>query len=1002
MAFCFDRIHPHILCEVSMPVQKILARSETNDPLTIARAVFKGQCPGELDALFLEASQKTVFAVAGLPRRVPVALAFYRLPLFQQWYRGLGNFSKSVLLVWNPGETRITGWVAKDTPVPLSLSQELQEKFLSLLNQSLSWGGLLNADGSHQGDPRDPVPGPHFAVNLLIGNRIGFSNPLQTTPKSVVDRWGRGSFRSHAATQVLATRWDLRQEENGFPANRQFYLTENGEQVFYSAPAKDDFTGDIQYIHGTNWTKITYQTDDLAVERCIFLLPYEPDLPLACEVQMIRITNKKANPKKLRLVYTGMFGPSKPGALMEDVLYSNIIMQAGLLRNPDGTIQALFGDYQPINDRNDIRFQSLKVLDGEEPAWPDGFSTVYNDFVGNGTLEHPEGIDALDNRLGRKGPGFFALGVPVSLGAGLTRTVVSFTGLVSSKQGTPLTEESLQNEISALWNRYADTPTLERALAQQDTWFQDYARSVQFQTDRPALNTLLNKNLPFQVYYQTFVSRSFCQTQKGYREIGFREIQDLFASMVYFCAQGKSNLVRDLLGEWASHIHHFGYADHNFYWVGKEPGKWSDDALWLVQAVSRYLDLTGDQNFLKCSFPVAGSDQSRPLFETLIAIVHYSGKVSVGCHGIPLLDNADWNDCLKLDADHLDGPAKEKLYWSQVSSGETVPGGALQSRFTESVMNGFLLKLAADLLAAMAQGLGDLKTAEWSSSVSRNMAENLQKHGWKGESFARLLLNRHPGRSYVGADGDGLATDGTNGSHFLNSFSWAVLSDSASDEQLEQMYQVLETRMKTPFGYRLVSPMDLRLVEPQVASGEYFPGDRENGAVFKHASMMATAALIQGACQTNDRQLAQKMAQSAWWMIDLVAPHRTMEDPFFIAGNPRFCTQYNNSETGENIGPLLSGTASWLTLVMHRIYGIQIRNQKLILDPLLREQDTQVEWSLVMWDKRITVRIKKPVGFFRMKDQRPQIWQNGQPVPESLFPIKDLPTETLIEIIWEE
>lgn len=94
------------------------------------------------------------------------------------------------------------------------------------------WAGTLNDRGEHTIDLRTPSPGPHFYVNLLMGNRIGYDYALQTTPKSVVDRFGRGSFRSHADTQVLATRWDMRAEENGFPANRQFYIVEDFKKYF--------------------------------------------------------------------------------------------------------------------------------------------------------------------------------------------------------------------------------------------------------------------------------------------------------------------------------------------------------------------------------------------------------------------------------------------------------------------------------------------------------------------------------------------------------------------------------------------------------------------------------------------------------------------------------------------------------------------------------------------------------------------------------------------------
>ncbi len=45
---------------------------------------------------------------------------------------------------------------------------------------------------------------------------------------------------SDADTQVLATRWDMRAEENGFPANRQFYIVENFKKIFYSADVNDN------------------------------------------------------------------------------------------------------------------------------------------------------------------------------------------------------------------------------------------------------------------------------------------------------------------------------------------------------------------------------------------------------------------------------------------------------------------------------------------------------------------------------------------------------------------------------------------------------------------------------------------------------------------------------------------------------------------------------------------------------------------------------------------
>jgi len=63
--------------------------------------------------------------------------------------------------------------------------------------------------------------------------------------------------------------------------------------------------------------------------------------------------------------------------------------------------------------------------------------------------------------------------------------------------------------------------------------------------------------------------------------------------------------------------------------------------------------------------------------------------------------------------------------------------------------------------------------------------------------------------------------------------------------------------------------------------------------------MMAVAALIKAAKKVKDNELAKEMARIAYFMIDLVLPYKNLENPFQVAGNPRICTQYINTDTGE-------------------------------------------------------------------------------------------------------
>jgi cellobiose phosphorylase len=50
-----------------------------------------------------------------------------------------------------------------------------------------------------------------------------------------------------------------------------------------------------------------------------------------------------------------------------------------------------------------------------------------------------------------------------------------------------------------------------------------------------------------------------------------------------------------------------------------------------------------------------------------------------------------------------------------------------------------------------------------------------------------------------------------------------------------------------------------------------------------------------------------------------------------------FCTQYNNPLTEENIGPILSGTATWLTLSFFEAMGLRKEEDGLTLHPILEK-----------------------------------------------------------------
>ena len=284
---------------------------------------------------------------------------------------------------------------------------------------------------------------------------------------------------------------------------------------------------------------------------------------------------------------------------------------------------------------------------------------------------------------------------------------------------------------------------------------------------------------------------------------------------------------------------------------------------------------------------------------------------------------------------------------------------------------------------------GDEDYAGYLDGVSSDLKTRINEYAWKGDYFARVLFNRKdkPNLSYLGAGGDGLVVEeGKDGTYFLNSFSWAVLADCASEEQISTMLDSLDKNLRTPYGFRLCTGVDYPQIAPKIDVALYYAGDRENGGIFKHANMMAAAAMFKAAKAVNDIALAERLSKTAFWIIDCILPYRTLKSPFTVCGNPRLCTQYNNSDTGENIGPTLSGTSTWLLLCLFTSFGVDFTSDALIVEPILRAEDTAEDILVSSGKALYHITVSKPEGFKRTKDGV-SITVDGAPIEGARVPI---------------
>jgi cellobiose phosphorylase len=150
-----------------------------------------------------------------------------------------------------------------------------------------------------------------------------------------------------------------------------------------------------------------------------------------------------------------------------------------------------------------------------------------------------------------------------------------------------------------------------------------------------------------------------------------------------------------------------------------------------------------------------------------------------------------------------------------------------------------------------------------------------------------------------------------------------------------------------------------------------------------------------------DRTLAEQLAAMGWDVLQRTAPYLTLTDPFALAGNPRFCTQYTNPATGEHVGPLLSGTAPWMWLSYLRMFGIHFHEGQVKMDPVLPAEWKRAGIRLNVPAGQYQIEIRKPEGAATYAD-KPVIQVDGKAVEQGILPAFNDSQVHNVEIIMQK
>ncbi|MBN1524104.1 MAG: glycosyl transferase [Spirochaetales bacterium] len=463
---------------------------------------------------------------------------------------------------------------------------------------------------------------------------------------------------------------------------------------------------------------------------------------------------------------------------------------------------------------------------------------------------------------------------------------------------------SLEKEWKTI-NHYEDIDAVSSSLAELKTEWDSRLSVMTVAAPDQSFSDMVNILLPHQCSITAAWSRDLSSFQTGFgdRGTGFRDAcQDITGLVVHDPKTAKS-----LLSKLASMQCEDGHAMHQFSRLTMEavagdsrehsdrPPFYSDDHLWLIIAVTRYLKETGDMDFLSAQFPFYNHDSPVETRSSASLLEHLSRACGftrnhTGFHDLPLLGFADWNDTVNL------------------------PAGA------ESVFSACLYGKALLEMEELFQFLGENPRAAECRTLYEEMKHTVNTKAWDGEWYIGYFDHE---RKPVGS------AQNTYGKIFGHVQSWAILSGFADAGRAAATLSSVRKWLDTPVGVKLSAP-GYSGYDPMLGGvSTYPPGTKENGGVFCHAH--AWMIIAEAMCGNSDR------AYELFCTINPMKKNDSIEtyemEPYCMSQN---ILSNEHPHAGKARNSWLTGTSAWTyRAAMEYIIGIKPDYQTLTINPCI-------------------------------------------------------------------
>ena len=477
---------------------------------------------------------------------------------------------------------------------------------------------------------------------------------------------------------------------------------------------------------------------------------------------------------------------------------------------------------------------------------PIAFDTSKRAFLGvYGGIFEPDGVkaDKLSNSLAacEQMVGAFQHDFEIKAGESVTFNVI--IGAVDNMD----TAKALSNKIFAQGKVEADYKALLDSKKSMST-------DIFINTGDEKIDNFANYWLKQQVQLCAEVGRD---TGKGFRD----QLQDAWA-----VASFNPALAKDKILETLTYMYNDGRCVRG--WLPLDHHIYSDGPTWVAPTINAYIKETGDVDFLK--HPVKYLDEGEDtVWDHILTAVRFASD-DLGEHNLVKSRDGDWNDSLNMTG--LKG--KGESVWTSI---------ALYYAITNTA------ELAKNIVKDEAVYNEMLERGE-------RIKEAVNQAGWDGEWYL-AAINDYNEKVGTHTEKEGMI--------YLNSQTWAVLSNIADDERKQKCLDAVDKYLDSEYGPLTLYPTYTSFNNRIGRLTSFIPGIWENGTPYCHGGTFKVVAdCLEGRGDAAYRTITKILPDSDTNPSDHSGcePY-VVTNMFFGPDNPR---------KGETLFAWVTGTAGWM------------------------------------------------------------------------------------------